>query len=214
MKIVHVSDTHGSLWQPGVDGDVVVHSGDMMPNRTRGIRHIEETYQENWTQQNLVRLKRVIGDRPFLYVPGNHDYFDPVPMMCDAGIVARNLTHEVIPYCDVNFLGFQYVPYFTGEWNFEANMTEMERRFDPIYGAVDAGLIDVLVCHSPIHGFRDQNAYGERCGSKVIRNALMKCPELPRAYLHGHIHESNGFQDWNGMHISNAATIVRQVVLR
>ncbi len=221
MKITHVSDTHGALWRPDTQGEVIVHSGDMMPNRTRGIVPIEVAYQECWTTGNLPTLARVIGSRPFLYVPGNHDYYDPCPRMREAGINAWNLNgvglHFGTASCTagLRFAGFQYVPYFTGEWNYEVSATEMAARFDPVVALHP----DILVCHSPIYGVLDRNVEGERCGSTVIRNRMMSLfhdgPGLPKAYLHGHIHERGGsFQDWNGMLVSNAATTVREIVIR
>ncbi len=204
--ICHVSDTHGYL-VPLMAADVVVHSGDFMPSFTRGIRACEVPRQERWVADNMPRLKAWIGDRPFLFVPGNHDYYDPIQAMVDAGIDARDVTGTTFLGCH-RVYGFPYVPVFTGEWNYEIFEDDIARRFDT-EGA------DIVIAHSPIYGVLDRNAQGGRCGSKAIR-AYLQDPAnaAPEWYLCGHIHESAGTQGWSrGIKISNAATTRRVITI-
>lgn len=205
MKICHLSDSHGR-WPKLPDSDIVVHSGDMLPNRTRGIVPVELHYQEGWLQQNMQWLKDSIGSRPFLFVPGNHDYFDPIPHTVAAGIDARD-ARGVSNVDDIWFYGFAGVPYFTGEWNHEMSENQIAQGFQP---PVDT---DVIIAHAPIYGVLDRNANGTRCGSKAIR-AAMQSGGSPAWYLHGHIHEAAGVQGWShDVMVSNAATTFRVIVV-
>lgn len=207
MKIVHVSDNHGSLTMP-IDrselltADIIVHTGDFMPNRTRGIRPVEETFQRAWLEENVERIKDYVAGNRVLYVPGNHDYIDPAPFLQAHGVDVINIADREHVENGVRFYGFPWVPWFCGEWNFEISATEMDLRFR------DVPECDVLCCHSPIFGVLDRNYEGERCGSTVIRMHLQNRGILPRWFLHGHIHECGGsIQAWSrGMTVSNQAT--------
>jgi Icc-related predicted phosphoesterase len=208
MRILHISDTHGLLPTSFPLADVIVHSGDLMPNRTRGIRPVEETYQTAWILANAEHFKRKIGDTPFLFVQGNHDFIDPVPLLVGMGINAIELTEEPILIGEVLFQGFKYIKYFSGEWNNETSERELAMRLDDL----NTEAVDVLVTHGPMYGVLDRNAQGERCGSQSLRKAMQDKP--PRYLLHGHIHEAAGLLAWSGgMIVSNAACTQRVITL-
>jgi Icc-related predicted phosphoesterase len=204
--LLHISDTHGGLFPLDASGDVIVHSGDILPNRTRGIRPIEEAYQHACIERDADRLRAWIGGRKLLLVPGNHDFIDVAAALRGIGIDATEIGEEPLDVDGVRFLGFKWVPWFTGEWNNEISEREMAERLRPIEGWLDTGTIDVLVTHSPMYGVRDRNAAGERCGSRALRDVLQRARHLPSFLLHGHIHEASGYQGWSrGMVVSNAA---------
>lgn len=52
VKLTHISDTHGMLPRILQSSSIIVHSGDFLPNCTRGKRVIEEKYQEAWLRDN------------------------------------------------------------------------------------------------------------------------------------------------------------------
>lgn len=192
-------------------GDVIVHSGDLMPNRSFGIRSIEETWQPHWVAENLGRLAAWIGARPFLYTPGNHDYIDPTVALRAAGVDA----HLLIGFAEVNGVGFYghpWTPEFCG-WNWMCGAVEMAERLAWFREMNDQGAIDVLVSHGPMYGVLDRNARGHRCGCPVLKKTLQEARHLPKAMLCGHLHEANGHVMWNGMHVSNAATTQRVVTV-
>ncbi len=93
LRIVHISDQHGMIpsrnsFKNLLDiADLVVLSGDLFPNSTRGIRTIEETFQANWLYGRadhpvnrrdrripLERWVEFLGNLPVLSVGGNHDF--------------------------------------------------------------------------------------------------------------------------------------------
>lgn len=210
-RILHISDTHGGLPALDPDGDVIVHSGDLLPNRTFGIRVVEEAYQKAWIKNNAVRLRSWLGDRPFLLSHGNHDYVDAVPLLRDIGIDAHGLDDRKYTHDGVTFYGFPHIPYFAGGWNRECGKRELEHRTKDI----DLEGVDVVVAHAPIYGVLDRAQRGERCGSKPMRHRLGSDPHNVRLYLCGHIHEAAGRLRWTrDIDVSNAACIQRVVAFR
>lgn len=202
MRILHCSDTHGLFpTLPGDPVDVVVHSGDFFGNRSRGIRSIEAAYQEHWLADNMGKLKRWLDGRPFLFCPGNHDFYNPVEAMRAAGIYAQDLECKRVEFGGLSFFGLPYVRWFTGEWNYELSEPELER----VYANVPDD-IDVLVSHGPMFGVLDRVRPMERAGSMALRAHLQNAKRVPKALLCGHIHEAAGVQGWSrGLIVSNAA---------
>jgi Icc-related predicted phosphoesterase len=213
VKILHLSDNHGALpeLRDRDTVDVIVHSGDLMPNRSFGIREIEETFQRFWLEENGKRLKDWIGDKPFLYCPGNHDFVPAVPYLKDAGVDAYDLMDKLVEFGGLSFYGFPWTPKFY-DWNYMCDDRELALRLQPAIELMSQGAIDVMVAHGPIFGVRDRNGEGHRCGSAIMRQAIQGARHPPRAFLHGHIHESAGLQFWSReVLVSNAATT--QVIL-
>ncbi len=211
LTVCHVSDSHGWLGDPLLgDFDVVVHSGDFLPNRTRGILNIERPFQEQWIRANAVKINAWLRHRPVLITHGNHDFINSVPVLESIGVEAYCLDDQRVEFGGHVFYGFPHVPHFTGEWNYETSDRELKARLD----AIDPEGVEVLVAHSPIFGVLDRNAQGQRCGSTPMRKWLQNLPHVPEHYLCGHIHESNGRMLWSrGIHVSNAATTQRLITL-
>jgi Icc-related predicted phosphoesterase len=122
MKIQHISDTHGSI--PILEGDIVIHSGDMYPNICNN-----EEKQKNWF--NGVKI-----DRPFFFCHGNHDYYMPENVI--------DITNKQVEYKGISIYGFPYVPYIDGDWNYELSISEMKEAVREI------PKVDILVSHAPI----------------------------------------------------------------
>lgn len=204
MKIVHVSDTHGYMPKL-LEGDVVVHSGDFCPNRSFGIRSIEDTYQPYWIESKGPQLRAWIGERPLLIVHGNHDFINTVSLLRAQGIEAYDLDDKRLDHGGLVFHGFPWVPSF-GPWNRGISEKEISLRLLQ----VDMEGVDIFVSHCPMYGVLDRNAEGERCGSRSLRSHFQESPHVPKYLLHGHIHEAAGILGWSrGMIVSNAATTQR-----
>ena len=200
MRILHISDTHGTFPELDSRADVIVHSGDMLPNNSRGGPY-EADWQAGWLVRNCVRLRNWIGSRPFLFVHGNHDFAIATPWLKDASVDAVCLDDTVHTENHVSFYGIPWTKYFTGEWNRELHPPEMQA----IVNRIPA--VDVLVAHGPPLGILDLNVYGEFCGCPTMRNALdYGTFPAPSVYLCGHIHESHGIKRIRDVLYSNAAT--------
>ena len=216
FRLTHFSDTHGSPFTTSIPESsiAVVHSGDLLPNLTRGIREEEIPYQREWLIANLPAVRRALGDRLFLFIRGNHDFMSAAEMeglMRDAGIRATCLepgpTNEVHTILGVRFYGFPYIPFIAGEWNFEARSAEMSDRVSAIPEC------DILVAHCPPFGICADVILGKGGGNAPLMNWLgYECPKLPRWLLCGHMHDSHGIgmfhRDNEVMLVSNAATTV------
>lgn len=216
MRILAISDTHGyKIELPPADTyDVIVHSGDLMPNKTRGMLPVEAEWQTNWLRQNAMELEKWLGDgkKPVLVCSGNHDFVEPADVLFGLGWI--RLSERLVEHEGVSFYGHSYTPYFTGEWHHEVD--ERQEMYCIEYTMPFIEQCNVLVSHGPLKGVLDRNAHGDRCGSFDLKQALVECKKLPQLMLHGHIHEAASRKpvDWNphnkfgtGMKIYNSATI-------
>lgn len=219
MNILHISDNHGAefrgaaAWYGGAD--VILHTGDLMPNNSRSPVGDQHTQQSQWLIENAPKIIKRLRGRPFLYVPGNYDYLDPCWYLRDQGADAHNLYTEGAKTVNgVQFYGFPFVPMITGDRGFERAPADMWSLIAPLKRLLDDGKVDVLAAHAPIYGVLDQNSNGVHFGSAVIRQVLEDVRVRPRLYAHGQIHEAHGIvRDWNGMTVSNAATTVNWLTL-
>lgn len=231
MLICHVSDTHSYFPSLPKEAEIIIHSGDLCPNLTRGDRKIEVPYQSKWIIDKSATFKDWIEDRPFLFCAGNHDFIDPTPLLQKAGINAINLTNQSYQYKGIKFYGFPYIPWICGEWNYECHHPEMNREIRRLRDVLLSG-IDVLVTHCPPYGVLDANvvlrdgktmivpSWAESCGNTQLTNLLtydledLSIESRPKYLLCGHIHESHSIvTDILGMTISNAATTVHLIDL-
>ncbi len=214
MKLLHLSDTHGLPPIPlAEDFDVIVHSGDLLPNRTYGQRVLEEPFQRYWLEQHAPKLSPHYWTKPVLMTPGNHDFIDPTPILRAIGIDARLLCNGPLEVGGVTFWGHPWTPTFY-DWNWMCGPNEMRGHLAPVVELMNQGAIDVFVSHGPMFGVLDRNQDGERCGCKVLRASMQDVRHPPKALLHGHIHEAAGTQAWSrGVSVSNAARTQRIVTV-
>lgn len=204
FRLAHISDTHGMIPFFTQSTVAIVHSGDLAPNATRGIRDVEKGMQELWFKQHIKSFQERIGKRLFVFVPGNHDYYDPEPLFRENEINAVTLgTYDkgiAREYMGLTFAGFPYVPYIAGEWNYETRESEMSDLVAKIPPC------DILVAHCPPYGIcADEERKG--AGNSALANHFnYNVEKLPRYLLCGHFHESCGIGRLGDMIVSNAAT--------
>lgn len=215
MRLGHISDHHGSIRETPFDCDIVIASGDMMPNWSYGIHAIEEPRQTQWLKENARR----IGDcwtkgKPLVNVLGNHCYVDPSPILRAAGIESYTLMSEMLTIDGLRMFGFPWIPVFHGTWNREIHEYEIEERLKPVAELIESGDIEVLISHAPLWGTLDKNSYGEHCGSKALMDMVYGLKKPLKLLAVGHIHEQNGITTLpSGTVYSNAATTSRLIIL-
>lgn len=227
MKIAHVSDSHSFLVPIPAEADIIVHSGDFLPNMTRDFYgdqakiSMERRFQRIWIEANTPKLIEWIGNRKFIFSAGNHDWVDPTPLMRKAGIDAVCVDNEVYLYEGISFYGFPFIPWIDGEWNFECEPDTMRRRIRMLKDILTDNKIDILVAHSPPYGILDCRIVtrliddsitftDQKCGNVQLTDLLMYMEEarLPKFVLSGHLHNHYGVVNEMGITFSNAATTV------
>jgi len=206
MRILHVSDWHGNIW-PEIteDYDVVVSSGDMMSNCSRGDIEKEKYYQKYWVLKNLDRFRNLIGIRPFLHTPGNHDFADLVQILEERNFEAYDLSESAVTIGGVKFLGFPYIPYIAGEWNYELMSSDLAVETHKLQEKLPH--VDVFVPHCPPHYCLDNGDEG-KFGNNYLTSLLhygLEEEECPKWILCGHFHLSNGTMSFGSSKVSNAA---------
>ena len=169
IRILHASDLHGlvsRLWsQPGMKYDMVILTGDMLPNWRRGPDGGREAErQRQWLLRKekqkhpghrLDMMMREFDERPVIVVDGNHDFMELGEFMLAHGHTNVHPIRlgEVIELFGHDFTGFPHIPYIAGEWNNEARVPELHDYSD-IVMSLDP---TILVMHSPPAGFLDRD---------------------------------------------------------
>lgn len=155
MRILHVSDLHGTMPEIVDDSwDVMVNTGDWQPTKGRRagddkIRpRAEWLYQEQWVRRNLVQIAEWLRGRPMIFVPGNHDYYNPVPMLRTVGIDAIDANLTLVELGGLRFYGVPHIPFHPKfdlfpEWNRQVPEAEIAE----IMKAVPRD-IDVFLAHT------------------------------------------------------------------
>lgn len=207
MKISHFSDTHGLHRKPVHDeADVIVLTGDICPNLTRGNADLERVYQAKWLHKTGEAWRRWAKGKPLVLVPGNHDFFPHIDVVLRAaGVAAFDASHKVVTVAGRTFFGIADIPWMGGGWNHECGEMEIKQHFD----AVMAARPDVVVNHCPLYGVLDDpyDRLDYHIGSTSMVNALTFHEHEPKAYLHGHCHERGGQRTMvRSTIVSNAAT--------
>lgn len=215
MRLCHISDTHGGF--PRLHGkyDAVIHTGDFFPNshfRGEGNKVREAVFQMRWLEDNIDVMKQQLQGHPYFFILGNHDFVNPKMVeafLNSEGVVALDLTDQLVTFKGVNFYGFPYIPFIDGGWNYEKQIPEMQEEADKMAEVLNKTFVDVLACHAPLNKCLDLSYGNQLLGSSVIANTLdykVAKEFMPANYLCGHIHEAHGLTIRNGMLVSNAAT--------
>lgn len=182
MKILHLSDTHGSHRRlrdlPEVD--IIVHSGDFTMNGSES----EAIDFMNWYCELPYSHK--------IFICGNHDE-------CLYGANIGGLDNNVHYLCNswVEIAGMKFygVPMFMDDC-----VTERQSRH---YANIPSDT-DVLITHSPAYrilDYDDEINYGsEELLSRISMLHL-------KAHLFGHIHAQHGMKSINGTVFSNGAIL-------
>jgi Icc-related predicted phosphoesterase len=169
----------------------------------------EGIFQGHWILDNAEKLRKWIGEKKLLIIPGNHDFIDPTGPLQEIGICTISLNETCFTDMGLTFYGFPYIPWIGDYWNFELRSAEMSDKVEQLGYIVEDNRVDVLVAHSPIAGILDFTGpeHGsEHIGSTVIGTAISyRWKRIPRLYLHGHAHGSPGISNLNGMIVSNSA---------
>lgn len=197
------------------DYDAWVDTGDFLPNSTRGIAAVERKYQQGYFERYAKSFVAALAGRPFIFVQGNHDFWDVSSQLVAAGhpasaIIKPNLA-SLVTACGLTWAGFHHVPYMQGEWAGETYGRELRELCERI--AELPALPNVLLTHCPPTGPLSEVYDGYHAGNDHLAQWFTyDNPEdatRVRYNLFGHIHERGGRQYTDmGVTFINGATHV------
>lgn len=182
MKIVHISDTHGKHRELTnlPDADMIIHSGD---------------FTFAGTDNEAIDFMDWYCDLPYMYkifIAGNHDV-----CMQDATIegLPQNVYFLNNTGITVDGIKIYGVP-MAVEYEISGENIEHINNIP-----IDS---NIVITHQPpydILDFSDNIKYG----SKTLKDKILSIK--PMYHLFGHIHNSYGISNINGINFSNAATV-------
>lgn len=214
MKLLHVSDNHSYFPQLPEDGDVVIHTGDFLPNASRGNLSIEIPFQTQWIKSRIETFRSWLDGKHFIFSAGNHDFCTEFcNILNEAGINAVDITNKLYRYKNITMYGFPWVPYIAGEWSYECQIDEMARHIRKLKDILIENKVDILLAHSPIANILDEYQ-GLHLGNTLMANLFsyeLEEKYWPKLYCCGHIHQAAGVSKLVNMIISNAATRVHTI---
>lgn len=193
MRIVCVSDTH--TFHNRVDipkCDLLLHAGDITD---RG-REQELVDFDLW-------CKRIVREgiaRKIICIAGNHDFCFQDHRVASVAALggAEYLEDSSTVFDGLRIFGTPWQPWFY-DWAFNLK-TEMELKgkFDRMPEGTD-----ILLCHSPPRGILDMTRRGQPVGSQALLDAIHRV--RPKLVVFGHIHESYGSVEHDGIRYVNAS---------
>ncbi len=214
LRIAHSSDLHGNIdvviqyyHNKNINFDLWLDTGDFFPNspecnNTGIVNHsFEKEFQEQWLNENnrIEKINNFIKNIPFVSVPGNHDFINLVEMLIKSG---NDNVYQVIPeginVFGIKIAGFPEIPFINGEWNFEVHECNQIIEQAVLSGA------DILATHAPSKGILDLH-YKDNDGWSKLTSSLMYLPHTIRHHFFGHIHESYGKIQQNGIKFYNGS---------
>lgn len=190
MKIVIISDTHSAHRDVDLpEGDVLLHAGDLCQslgtNFFQQRAHIRDC--DDWFGEQ--DFKKVIC------VAGNHDFpFEEGQISQLKNAVY--LQNETYVYKGVKFFGSPNQLPFYGAFN------AREETLERIYEKVDDDT-DVIISHGAPYGILDLPRHSGHTGSHALMSLIARVK--PKLVVFGHIHDSYGESEWNGVKLFNAS---------
>ena len=191
IKIAHFSDIHGHLeiLKDNIpdDVDLVVSTGDICPNLTRGNIDVEQRFQTCWLDDNYDEFSEYLKGKPIICVQGNHDFVCLAQFLRSKGYSAKGYSAKrvqsgvPIDILGVRFAGFPGIPYIQGEWWGEFTQNELARF---VHETMDLKP-DVLLTHATPQGILHEDFYD---GIHALTNAILYGGFEPSYHLMGHSH--------------------------
>ena len=181
--MIATSDLHGNL--PDIEPcDLLVVAGDVCP-----LTDHDPKFQSAWLDSTFRPWLEAVPAREIVGIADNHDFVFLYPELVP-DLPWRYLQDSSTTVLGLNIYGTPWTKTLGG-WAFEGDEV---LALEVVFSQVPNDL-DVLVSHSPPHGFGDRvvgwfGQPGERVGSKALRRAIERA--RPQLALFGHIHEATG----------------------
>lgn len=198
MEIIVTSDTHNDhgLLKLPAKMDLFIHCGDFTYNST--LEEIKGFF--SWIDSLDATYKVIIA--------GNHDKM----FALDKAQALKHKPRSVV-YLEnsgvrlpngLTIYGVPVVPRHKPH-----AFTLLPEQTKPFFERIPHGT-DILVTHAPPKGILDKSKAGESCGSEYLLNRVKEV--TPKMHLFGHIHESYGTMESEGIRFVNAAFLHKREV--
>lgn len=191
MRIVCISDTHNKHNYIDVpDGDILIHAGDFS-----SYGKLNEITSFNEWLGSLNHKHKVI-------IAGNHDLlFEDDPNLATSLITnAIYLQDSSIKIEGLNFWGSPVSPRFY-DWAFNKNRGEEIKA----YWNLIPKNTDILITHCPPYDILDRTFLEENVGCVDLAKKILEIK--PKLSVFGHIHQSYGKIEKNGITYVNASML-------
>lgn len=191
MRIVCISDTHNKHNYIDVpDGDILIHAGDFS-----SYGKLNEITSFNEWLGGLNHKHKVI-------IAGNHDLlFEDDPNLASSLITnAIYLQDSGIKIEGLNFWGSPVSPRFY-DWAFNKNRGEEIKA----YWNLIPKNTDILITHCPPYDILDKTFLEENVGCVDLAKKILEIK--PKLSVFGHIHQSYGKIEKNGITYVNASML-------
>lgn len=206
MKICHISDTHKqhhNIKYSKIKADFIIHSGDFTSSRNLEINE-KETYDFLEWFGSLKNFKYKI------LIAGNHDIYvdnigkDNFKHVCHLYDIIY-LEDELIVIDGIKIYGSPWSPTY-GNFPFQD-----EDLFLIDYWTYIPDDVNILITHTPPFEILDEVEYYHgpkdgHVGSCTLLKRVKALKEL-KAHCFGHIHDSPGVKNINGVIYSNAVIL-------
>lgn len=192
-----MSDQHGNLDVRVPECDVLIHAGDVAPDKERGqlVARVDSRWQVDWIKNSWVPWRLRQPAKYCICDWGNHDYCG-VAINRSASVVEFGRTKFVVDdLAVIDGLKIWVTPWSSRfrDWAFMQD----EARLKDLYSLIPDGL-DILVTHQPPFGYGDAGGYliggdgsaVEHLGSASLLTAILRA--RPKVVICGHVHGAYG----------------------
>jgi len=173
------------------DGDVLIHAGDIT-----GQGELDTIHDFNEWLGELPHKHKIV-------IAGNHDFCFPMDSPEWGKEKLSNCTYlqdEFVVVEGFKIWGSPWQPWFGG-WHFNLDRgPQIKEKWDLI--PLDT---DILVTHGPPDDILDWCFRGNKAGCVDLLNHIRKMKNL-KMHVFGHIHESRGVANKDGVKFVNAST--------
>lgn len=199
MKIICISDTHGLHGQVEIpECDLLIHAGDATMSGTKGAF----ASCVSWLEEQPAKEIALIA--------GNHDFCCQERPDEIAEVIKPTRIHY-LNESDINIggvliWGSPWSKWFY-DWAFNIPKSGESEWWDKFGTHAPAVRPDIIVTHAPPFGYGDVTTRGERVGDLFLGNMIAQVK--PVLHVCGHIHESYGLREANGIKFANASVVNR-----
>jgi Icc-related predicted phosphoesterase len=195
LSICIISDTHSKHKHLGKlpEADIIIHCGDMT---SVGRSHEIVNFMAWFSKLDQYKHK--------ICIAGNHDWLFETNKLIALEKIPENVIYledESVAIEGMKFYGTPVQKHFCN-WAFNRSETKLAQHWAAIPDDTD-----VLITHSPPYGILDLVPRNKSCeGSPSLYMEVMNRIR-PKIHCYGHIHESYGIKEMDGITFINASNL-------